>query len=96
MGILKSDKELIEKLALNEVHELPLEDKVKYVDEQIDGILHQLWRVRVDALLNHNLITKTEDEKIAVAGKIREHEQNAERYAEALVLLKTLKDELEA
>lgn len=96
MGILKSDTELSEKLALNEVHELPLEDKVKYVDEQLDGIKHQLWRVRVDALLNHNLKTETEDEKIAVAGKIREHEQNAKRYAEALGLLQTLKDELEA
>ena len=96
MGLLQSDNELRKALELTDIHELAIEDKIGYVDEQIDGIKHQLWRVRVDALLNHNLKTKTEDEKLSVAAKIREHEQNAERFAEALGLLQTLKDELEA
>lgn len=96
MGIINSDNDLRQALKLTDVHELPKKHKVKYVEEQLDGIKHQLWRVRVDALLNHNLITKTDDEELAVAAKIREHEQNAKRYAEAIGLLQALKDELEA
>lgn len=94
MTMLKSDNELAKKINLTEVHELSVEDKRNYIDEQVDGIKSQLWRARVDAILNHNLATDGEQEKLAVEAKIREHESNARRYVEAITLLSKLRDEL--
>jgi len=94
MGILQSDNELRDRLKLTNVHELAHGEKISYIDDQLNAIKHQLWRSRVDAVLNHNLKTTSEDEEVAVAAKIREHEGNSKRYAEAIQLLQALKDEL--
>ena len=94
MAMLKTDKELASKIKLTDLHELSVEEKRHYIDEQIDGIKSQLWRARVDAILNHNLVTDGEQEREAVALKIREHEGNAKRYVEAITLLSNLRDEL--
>ena len=92
--MLKTDNELAKKLKVTDVHELPVDDKRNYIDEQIAGIKSQLWRARVDAMLNHNLVTDGEQERLAVEAKIREHESNAKRYVEAITLLANLRNEL--
>lgn len=94
MTMLKSDNELAKRIKLTDVHELSVEAKRNYIDEQVDGIKSQLWRARVDAVLNHNLETDGSAEKDAVALKIREHESNARRYVEAITLLTNLRNEL--
>ena len=94
MTLLKSDSELVEKYKLTDVHELSTDEKKSYIDVQIDGIKQQLWRSRVDAMLNHNIATDGEAERNAVDAKIRDHESDVKRYAEALTLLSKLSDEL--
>jgi DNA polymerase IIIc chi subunit len=94
MSILASDKALAEKLELTDLHEMSADDKKGYVTAQLDAIKQQLWRSRVDAVLNHNLKTENKSEEIKVAEKIEEHEQNAKRYAEAITLLQAIADEL--
>lgn len=94
MTMLTSDNELAKKIGLTDVHELSKEDKRDYIDAQIEGIKSQLWRARVDAILNHHIKTDGQAEIDAVAAKIREHEGNAKRYVEAITLLTDLKSEL--
>lgn len=94
MTMLQSDKELVEKLGMTEIHELSAQEKREFIDAQIEAIKSQLWRSRVDAMLNRNLKTEGETERQAVEAKIREHESDAKRYAEAITLLTNIKVEL--
>lgn len=94
MSLLKSDKELME--SLSTTRDLATEDKVAFLDAQIDGIKSQMWRSRVDAILNRNIATADDKEKAAVLGKVAEHETDVKRYAEAVSLMEELKDELQA
>jgi len=91
--LLKSDNELIKSVGLK--NDIPTEDKIQFLDAQIDGIRQSMWRSRVDAILNRNISTADDKEKAAVMTKIVEHEQDVKRYAEALVLLEAIKSELE-
>lgn len=94
MALLDSDKALVEKLGIE--NDLPTEDKIGFLDAQIEGIKQSMWRSRVDALLNRNLSTKDDAEKAAVLGKVAEHEADVKRYAEAVALMEQLRAELSA
>jgi DNA polymerase IIIc chi subunit len=94
MSMLETDKKLVEELNLSDVHELSADDKKEYVLVQLDSIKRNLWRSRVDLVLNHNLETKDKSEEAKVAVKIEEHENDAKRFAEAISLLQAIADEL--
>lgn len=94
MALLTTDKELAKKIGLTAAHEMDVEDKRQYVEAQINGIKAQLWRSRVDAILNHNVKADNKAEEIKVAEKIEAHETDARRYTEAITLLSQLLEEL--
>lgn len=94
MSLLKSDKELVKQFNLSEAHELSRDEKIEFVNTQIDSIKATLWRSRVDLILNRNITAEGKAEKQQVEEKIREHENNVERFAEAVTILDKLKSEL--
>lgn len=94
MALLDHDKALVKKYKLTNDHELDREDKASYVETQLTEIKWQIWRSRVDALLNRGLTAKDEDEEVAIAEQIRKHEKDVDRFAEAVTLLTQLKKEL--
>ena len=94
MSLLKTDKELATKLGLTEVHETTKEDKLEYLNSQIDSIKSIIWRNRVDLILNHNIKTEGKEQAKQVADKIDQFEGDIERYAEAVTLMEQLKSEL--
>lgn len=94
MSLLKYDQELFKSLGLSEADDLEAGQKVSFVRDQIEGIQQQMWRSRVDVMLNRGLKTTTDAEKAAVATKIAEHEADIKRFAQALALLGELKAEL--
>lgn len=96
MSLLEHDQKLIKDLGLSADQDLGTADKLEFVDAQINGIQQQLWRSRVDAMLNHGLKASDAKEAAAVAGKIAEHEADVKRFVEALGLLRDLRDELSA
>lgn len=94
MALLEYDKELMKKLELD--FDLSKEKRLEFIDAQIGGVQTQLWRSRVDAMLNHGLATKSKDEELAVQAKINEHEKDIEKFVQALKLMRQLRDEVEA
>lgn len=94
MAFLDSDKALMQEVGIAPADDLPKEDKLNFIDAQIDGIRQSMWRSRVDAILNRHIGTKDDKEKAAVLGKVAEHEADVKRYAEAVQLLERIKKEL--
>ena len=94
MSLLKTDKELVTKLGLTDVHETSVEEKKDYLDAQIDSIKSIIWRNRVDVVLNKHIKTEGKEQAKQVADKIDQFETDIERYAEAVTLMEQLKSEL--
>ena len=93
MGLLDSDKKLIDELDFAK-SDLDVAEKKSFLNAQIEGLKSQMWRSRVDAILNRNIATVDDKEKAAVLGKVAEHESDVKRYAEAVRLMVELRDEL--
>lgn len=92
MALLDTDNQLIKSLDFE--YDLGDAEKLEFIDAQIVGIKAQMWRSRVDAILNRNIATSDDKERAAVQGKIAEHEADVKRFAEAVTILEKLRDEL--
>ena len=78
------DKEMVEKYDIDNRHDLPLEDKVAFVNEQIAQVQKIVWRIRFDIMVLTDSQPETEDETVERDKKIREYKKDLGGYIKGL------------
>lgn len=78
------DKELVKKYGIGEEHELPHEDKLAFVQEQIAQVQKIVWRIRFDIMVLTDSKPETEDETVEKERKIREYKKDLGGYIKGL------------
>lgn len=94
---LSQDKETVKEFKLTEVHELPTDRKLAFLQAQREELLNGIWRERVNIL--HALRLQTDsNEALAMKGNnnIVEHKNAVRQFAGGVRTIDTLIKELEA
>lgn len=82
--MFKVDYEMIEKYGIDDRHDLPLEDKVAFVEEQIAQVQKIVWRIRFDIMVLEDSKPETEDETVERDRKLREYKKDLGGYIKGL------------
>lgn len=94
---LKQYKELVKEFKLTDVHELPVDQKLAFLQAQRQELLNGVWRESVNVLHALRLI---EDDNEVMKNKglsnITEHKHTLKQFAGGIDTLDTLIKELEA
>lgn len=94
---LSEDKEVVKEFDLSEVHELPVDRKLAFLQAQREELLNGIWRERVNIL--HALrLQKDPIEALAMKGNnnIVEHKNAVRQFAGGINTVDTLIKELAA
>ena len=78
------DHEMIEKYGIDDHHDLPLEDKLAFVNEQISQVQKITWRLRFDIMVLTDSHPETEDEEVERDKKLREYKKDLGGYVKGL------------
>ena len=78
------DKEMVKKYSITDRLELPLEDKLAFVQEQIAQVQKIVWRIRFDIMVLTDSNPETEDESIERDKKVREYKKDLGGYIKGL------------
>jgi len=94
---LSEDKETVKELKLIPEMELPLDQKLAFVQAQIQELKQMAWRSRVD-VLHANRLAKDDNEVLRNRGlnNLSEHKNSVRQFTGAIRTLIKLKEELEA
>lgn len=93
---LKQDRDTVKEFNLTEVHELPNDQKLAFLQAQRQELLHGIWRERVNVL--HALRLQQDDNetlKNKGLSNITEHKNTIKQFAGAVGTIDTLIKELE-
>lgn len=94
---LQQDKEIVKEFGLTEVHELPADQKLAFLQAQRQELKAGVWRERINVL---HALRLQEDENEALRAKgnnnIVEHKNTIKQFAGGIDTLDALIKELEA
>lgn len=94
---LSQDKETVKEFSLSKAHELPVDQKLAFLQAQRQELMNGVWRERVNIL--HALrLQKDPIEALAMKGNnnIVEHKNAVRQFAGGIVTVDALIKELEA
>lgn len=94
MALLDADKALVKEYGITDIHELSKDEKVEFLDAQLETLRTTLWRLRVD----FTVLTATEadgkNEEEEKETKLKTFKNDIRRMAEAITRFEALKSEL--
>lgn len=94
---LSEDKETVKELELTPEMELPLDQKLAFIQAQLGELRMMAWRSRVD-ILHANRLRKDANEVLRSRGEnnLVEHRNSVRQFTGAIKTLTALQEELEA
>ena len=94
---LFEDSAIAEEFGIKEVHDIPKDQKLAYIQAQLGELKQMAWRERVN-ILHAKRLQKSDIQALAMKGNsnIVEHSNSLKQFLGAIEMLATLQEQMEA